>query len=143
MPTYVAILRKAPDSDYGVEFPDVPGCISAGADLDEARQMGAEALAFHLEGLREDGDPVPAPSSRAEIEAQGIPSDLIEVQRRAHLRYKGTDTALIVAFGDRGKMTEEFEALHRQGYGFTAPGRGHMIEAISVEQLSPSMMNIG
>ena len=70
MPTYVAILRKAPDSDYGVEFPDVPGCISAGADLDEARQMGAEALAFHLEGLREDGDPVPAPSSRAEIEAQ-------------------------------------------------------------------------
>ena len=71
--------------------------------------------------------------ARAEISDQGIAPENIETLRRAHLRYAGTDTALIVPFGDRQKMIDEFETLHRQRYGFTAPGRGHVIEAVSVE----------
>ena len=60
---YIAIIHKDADSDYGVSFPDLPGCVSAGVDLDEARDMAAEAPAFHLEGLAADGEPIPQPSS--------------------------------------------------------------------------------
>lgn len=60
---YIAILHKDPDSCYGVSFPDFPGCISAGATLDEARSMAAEALALALDEMREDGEPPPPPSS--------------------------------------------------------------------------------
>ena len=63
MPQYIAYVRKDPDSDFGVEFPDVPGCITAGHTLDEARAMAAEALAGHLAFLESEGHPIPAPSS--------------------------------------------------------------------------------
>jgi predicted RNase H-like HicB family nuclease len=63
MRPYIALIHKDPASDYGVSFPDLPGCISAGATLDEAHAMAAEALAFHLEGLAADGEAIPEPSS--------------------------------------------------------------------------------
>ncbi len=63
MRDYIALIHKDADSDYGVSFPDLPGVITAGSSLDEARDMAAEALALHLEGLAEDGDAVPEPSS--------------------------------------------------------------------------------
>jgi predicted RNase H-like HicB family nuclease len=66
---YIALIHKDADSDYGVSFPDLPGVISAGSTLDEARDMAAEALALHLEGLAEDGEAVPEPSSLEEIMA--------------------------------------------------------------------------
>ena len=62
MASYIALLRKDKNSDYGVEFPDLPGCISAGGTLEEARLMAEEALAAHVAFLREDGDEVPDPS---------------------------------------------------------------------------------
>lgn len=63
MVAYIAYLRKDEDSDFGVEFPDLPGCVSAGRTLDEARAMAAEALAGHVAALEVEGDPVPPPSS--------------------------------------------------------------------------------
>jgi predicted RNase H-like HicB family nuclease len=63
MASYIGLLRKEAGSDYGVEFPDFPGCVTAGADLDEARRMAADALAFHIEGMIEDGATIPEPSS--------------------------------------------------------------------------------
>ena len=60
---YIAYLHKEPKSDYGVSFPDFPGCVTAGKTLDEARHMAAEALAFHIAGLTEDGAPIPEPSN--------------------------------------------------------------------------------
>ena len=66
---YIALLRKETDTDYGVDFPDLPGCITAGSTLDEAKEMAAEAIAFHIEGLIEDGEDIPAPSSLEEIMA--------------------------------------------------------------------------
>jgi predicted RNase H-like HicB family nuclease len=56
---YIALLRKEDASDFGVDF---PGCITAGSTLEEARQMAAEALAFHIEGMAEDGEPIPEAS---------------------------------------------------------------------------------
>ena len=46
--TYTGLIHKDPDSDYGVSFPDLPGCITAGRTVEEAREMAAEALALHL-----------------------------------------------------------------------------------------------
>jgi len=60
---YIAYLHKDRDSDFGVSFPDFPGCISAGKTLEEARRMAAEALAMHIAGIIEDGDVVPEPSN--------------------------------------------------------------------------------
>ena len=67
MRQYIALIHKDAGSDYGVSFPDLPGVISAGKTLDEARDMGAEALALHLEGLAADGEAAPEPSSLEEI----------------------------------------------------------------------------
>jgi predicted RNase H-like HicB family nuclease len=69
MRQYIALIHKDANSDYGVSFPDLPGVITAGSDLDEARKMAAEALALHLEGLAEDGEAVPEPSSLEEVMA--------------------------------------------------------------------------
>ncbi|MCH9050501.1 MAG: type II toxin-antitoxin system HicB family antitoxin [Proteobacteria bacterium] len=62
MTNYIALLRKDDSSDYGVEFPDFPGCITAGRTLDEAKDMAAEALALHVDGLIDDGEGLPTPS---------------------------------------------------------------------------------
>jgi len=63
MRQYIALIHKDVDSDYGISFPDFPGCATAGATLDEAREMAEEALAFHIEGLEKDGEALPEPSS--------------------------------------------------------------------------------
>ncbi len=62
MPSYIALLRKEPGSDYGVDFPDFPGCVTAGCSLDEARAMAQEALEFHIAGMIEDREALPEPS---------------------------------------------------------------------------------
>jgi len=67
MRQYIALIHKEADSDYGISFPDLPGVISAGKTLDEVRDMGAEALALHLEGMAADGEAAPEPSSLEEI----------------------------------------------------------------------------
>jgi predicted RNase H-like HicB family nuclease len=63
MRQYIALIHKDAESEFGVSFPDLPGCVTAGATLDEARDMAAEALAFHLEGLAEDGEAITEPST--------------------------------------------------------------------------------
>ena len=63
MRQYIALIHKDAGSDYGVSFPDLPGCVTAGVDLDDARAMAEEALALHLEGMEADGEPIPEPSS--------------------------------------------------------------------------------
>ena len=60
---YIAYLHKDRDSDFGVSFPDFPGCVTAGRTLDEAQRMAAEALALHIDGMIEDGEAIPEPSS--------------------------------------------------------------------------------
>jgi len=62
MATYIALIRKEKDSAFGVEFPDFPGCISAGDTLDEAVAGAKEALELHVEGMLEDGEDIPDPS---------------------------------------------------------------------------------
>jgi predicted RNase H-like HicB family nuclease len=67
---YIALIHKERTSDFGVSFPDFPGCISAGSTLDEAIKMGAEALAAHIGLLVEEGQSIPEPSSVERIMAE-------------------------------------------------------------------------
>jgi len=60
---YIAYLHKDAKSDFGVSFPDFPGCITAGKSLEEARRRAPEALAFHIAGMLEDGQKIPKPST--------------------------------------------------------------------------------
>ncbi len=60
---YIAYLHKDRKSDFGVSFPDFPGCVTAGKTLEEARRMGAGALAMHIAGMAEDGEAIPEPST--------------------------------------------------------------------------------
>ena len=69
MAEYIALIHQDADSDFGVSFPDFPGCITAGSTLDEARAMAEEALTFHVEGMLEDGEAIPEPSSLTDIMA--------------------------------------------------------------------------
>ena len=59
----IAFLHKARKSDFGVSFPDFPGCVTAGRTLEDARRMAVEALSQHIEGMMEDGDAIPQPSA--------------------------------------------------------------------------------
>src|SRR5579859_3272318 len=59
---HIACLHGDAKSDFGVSFPDFPGCITAGKSLDEARRKAPEALAFHIAGMLEDGKKIPKPS---------------------------------------------------------------------------------
>jgi predicted RNase H-like HicB family nuclease len=64
---YIAIIHKDADSDFGVSFPDFPGCITAGRSLEEAKDMAREALAGHVEVMHEAGEPIPEPTALDEV----------------------------------------------------------------------------
>jgi predicted RNase H-like HicB family nuclease len=67
MGQYIGLIHKEADSHFGVSFPDFPGVATAGTTLDDARAMAEEALAFHIEGLVEDGEAIPEASSLEEV----------------------------------------------------------------------------
>jgi len=59
---YPAIIHKDAASDYGVSFPDFPGCVTAAASAEAAVVEAREALQLHVDGMLEDGAPLPPPS---------------------------------------------------------------------------------
>jgi predicted RNase H-like HicB family nuclease len=59
---YAVIIEKA-DKNYAAYVPDLPGCIATGDTLEETEQSIREAIVLHLEGLREDGLPIPEPET--------------------------------------------------------------------------------
>lgn len=62
---YAVIIEKA-ENNYSAYVPDLPGCVATGKTREETAQNIREAIAFHLEGLREDGIPIPDPQTSAE-----------------------------------------------------------------------------
>jgi predicted RNase H-like HicB family nuclease len=59
---YGVVIEKG-ETSYGAYVPDLPGCVAVGESLEEVEQLIREAIQFHIEGLREEGLPVPEPSS--------------------------------------------------------------------------------
>jgi predicted RNase H-like HicB family nuclease len=74
---YIAYLHKDKNSDYGVSFPDFPGCITAGSSLEEARRMATRALALHIAGMQQDGAPIPQPSTLDDLRGDPAMSDAV------------------------------------------------------------------
>jgi predicted RNase H-like HicB family nuclease len=62
---YAIVIEKG-TANYGAYVPDLPGCIATGDTLEETEQNIREAITFHLEGLREEGLPIPQPNSKVE-----------------------------------------------------------------------------
>ena len=67
MQAYPVVVYKDPDSDYGTEVPDLPGCYSAGTTLSEALQQTREAIYAHLEGMAKDAEVAPKASDLSDI----------------------------------------------------------------------------
>jgi len=59
---YAVVIEKA-EGNYSAYVPDLPGCVAAGATPEEAEKEIREAIRFHLDGLRDDGVPIPEPTS--------------------------------------------------------------------------------
>ncbi len=99
---YVSFIHRD-DAGYGVSFPDFPGCVSVGDTVDGAVRLGSEALAFHVEGLLDDGTPIPPPRS---IDAIKADPDLAEWRR-------GADFVLVPLLLDRGSSRRVNISLDR------------------------------
>lgn len=65
--SYLAVFEPSAEG-YSVYFPDLPGCVSFGATFSEAQKQAAEALGLHLYGMEKDGEEIPAPSEKPEID---------------------------------------------------------------------------
>ena len=66
---YVAFIHGDGEAGFGISFPDFPGCVSVGESQEDAIRRGAEALAFHVDGMVEDGEPIPPTRSVQAIKA--------------------------------------------------------------------------
>lgn len=62
---YAVLIEKA-TNNYSAYVPDLPGCVATGATIEETEQQIQEAIAFHLDGLREEGLPIPEATTRCE-----------------------------------------------------------------------------
>ncbi len=114
MASYIAIIHKDENSDYGVSFPDFPGCITAGRTLDEARTMAVEALSLHIQGISEDQASLPEPSTLDEIAKNPDFTDgvavLVDAPRQSHtlrvnITISSDDLTTIDSYASRHGMT--------------------------------------
>ena len=62
---YAVVIEKA-ENNFSAYVPDLPGCVATGATVEETESQLREAIAFHLDGMREDGIAIPQPASRVE-----------------------------------------------------------------------------
>ena len=92
MAGYIALVHKDDGTSYGVSFPDVPGCISAGDTFEEAVANAGEALAGHFAAMRADGEAIPAPRS---------------FEQRSRFR-RGQRDAIVTMVTPRGTMARQW-----------------------------------
>ena len=110
-----------------------------GMGLADQSAMREAAVEERLDGttLSDRLDALAAAAS-ADLRAQGVADARIDVVRRVHLRYEGTDAALVVDFGDAAAMQAAFEAAYKRRFSFLMPSRALIVEAVSVEALGRS-----
>ena len=120
---YVSFIHRD-EAGYGISFPDFPGCVAVAETADAVVRRGREALAFHVEGLSEDGDSIPPPRS---IDAVKGDPDLADWRRNAEL-------VLIPLLLNRGSSDirsgtgNETQPQRKARPVFPATNAGHEIE---------------
>ena len=117
MRQYIGLIHKDADSDYGVSFPDFPGCISAGTTLDEVRALAHEALAFHAAGMIEDGEDIPDPSSLEAVMADSGNRDGVAILVPLETRARAVRVNISVP-----PDTLDLIDRHAEANGFTRSG---------------------
>jgi predicted RNase H-like HicB family nuclease len=114
---YLIIIEKT-DTGYSAYAPDLPGCIATGKTLDALRKRMKEAVEFHVEGLRQEGMPIPEPTSKAlffELSASGA----IKGERRVETLYD------IKTFAAKAGITPSTARVYAHRYGIGRKlGRG-------------------
>lgn len=116
-------------SAYGMGLADQTAMREAAVEV-RLSEIAPEALARRLDEL---GDGV-----RGELLAQGVAAERITLVRRVHLRYEGTDSAIIVLFDDFAAMQVQFEAAYKKRFSFLMPTKALVVEAVSVEAIGAS-----
>jgi 5-oxoprolinase (ATP-hydrolysing) len=111
-------------SAYGMGLADIRATREQAIEL----PLAAKALA----ALKRTGGKL-GKNAKAEVVGQGVPANKIKVIVRAHIRYAGTDTALVVTAGTAAAMTRAFEKAHKARFGFIDRSKQMVIEAVSVE----------
>jgi 5-oxoprolinase (ATP-hydrolysing) len=106
------------------------------ADQVAMREKAVETPLQDSHGLEEVAQQL-ALEARNDLIAQGVAPAAVKVLRRAHLKYEGTDTALVVPLGPLPEMTRHFEDAYRKQFSFLMPGKPLVAEAVSVEAVSP------
>jgi 5-oxoprolinase (ATP-hydrolysing) len=111
-------------SAYGIGLADIIAMREQAVEA-PLTEDGLETLAETIVPLERD--------ARAEVTAEGVPPERITAAHRAHLRYQGTDTAVIVGVGSLADMTAAFEAEYSRRFSFLMPDKPVIVEAVSVE----------
>ncbi len=116
-------------SAYGMGLADIRSLREQGVEcpLDDEGRARIEAESARLSQI-----------VREDVAAQGADPARIETVRRVHLRYQGTDTALVLPIDDLSSIEPAFAEAHRQQFGFVMPEKGLIIEAVSVEAIGLS-----
>src|SRR5262245_29220392 len=105
------------------------------ADQVAMRSQAVEAKLDDACGLEEIAEKL-AIEARDDLVAQGVSPAAVSVLARAHLKYEGTDTALVVTLAALPDMVRQFEAAYRKQFSFLMPGRALVAEAVSVEAIA-------
>ncbi|HYD81832.1 MAG TPA: hydantoinase B/oxoprolinase family protein [Paucimonas sp.] len=116
-------------SAYGMGLADQAAMREAALEI-VLRDEATDAMRARLDAL--------ASEAEQELLAQGVARQRIHIVRRAHLRYAGTDSALLVQFGTREQMLAQFESEYRKRFSFLMPGKDLIVEAVSVEAIGRS-----
>ncbi|RZT10567.1 5-oxoprolinase (ATP-hydrolysing) [Duganella sp. CF402] len=116
-------------SAYGMGLADQTAMREAAVELRLSEDAHAD-LAARLHALGRQ--------ARADLHHQQVEDERISLISRVHLRYEGTDTALIVLFDTVESMQQQFEAAYRKRYSFLMPARALIVEAVSVEAVGKS-----
>jgi 5-oxoprolinase (ATP-hydrolysing) len=112
-------------SAYGMGLADQS--VMREAAIEQPLATGLADAAARLDALTAE--------ARGELERQGVAAARVRMLRRVHLRYQGTDSALVVPFGSAEEVEAAFEAAYRQRFAFLMQGRALVIEAVSVEAI--------
>lgn len=79
---FLAVFEPT-ESGYSVYFPDLPGCVSYGADFEDARKQAAEALGLHIYSMEKDGDEIPTPSESPQVDPETTANYIIKPVKAA------------------------------------------------------------
>ena len=120
-------------SAYGMGLADMTAMREQAVEL-RLEEAALPALQQTLQRLSEDAG--------SELRKQGVPAARIRIVPRVHLRYEGTDSALVVAHAALPEMVMQFEAAYRRRYSFLMPQRALIVEAVSVEAIGASEVEL-